>query len=379
MKLGNQTFKVKQQKQKNMYVFEMQHNSTDHRDLGKIPNFIKLENFLTRRVKKYYINITNAYSEFITSASITIPSTISLSVSLEKHYKMKNKGFVQMMLSSFFLSNILEALVHFGYNPVTQEDKFCSLQDDYPMIAQLFKENPKISRYINPMVSIILEKNSHTYFHRMFLLYFQYMDDAYVKEEHYKALKNFYNKDSKRGQKHLSHCKKLMTFTTFFKIVYNYNGEQKHRNILDKVAQLNIFTLKKEDKKVSHNIMNYYNFNFNDENNNLEITLPNNTLPLQYDFKKKNDIKDYFEITDTPQDAILLKMFWAALQKIHDPTIFGVRTAALLTKRQALNLFASILFCNKRKNETILPKANDENKEDDDEDLEEDSEKTDSD
>ena len=51
MTLGNQTFKVKQQKQSNMYVFEMQHSDSEHRDLGKNHNYFHIfKYFLTRRV-----------------------------------------------------------------------------------------------------------------------------------------------------------------------------------------------------------------------------------------------------------------------------------------------------------------------------------------
>ena len=69
------------------------------------------------------------------------------------------------------------------------------------MIASLFEDNPNISRHINPMISTLLEKNTPTYFHRMILLYHQYMDDAYVKEQNYKNLKSFYSKDTSKEER----------------------------------------------------------------------------------------------------------------------------------------------------------------------------------
>ena len=172
-----------------------------------------------------YTYITNIYLEFITSASLTIPSTISLPQSIEKTLKMKNKGFAQMSLGSYFLHDILDALATYGYNPVTELDKFNNLYEDYPRIAQLFKENPRISRHVNPMISNMLEKNCPTYFHRMFLLYQQYMDDAELKEQNYKTLRNFCNRDAARELKHFSNMRGIITFSTFFKIVYKYNRE----------------------------------------------------------------------------------------------------------------------------------------------------------
>ena len=165
-----------------------------------------------------------------------------------------------MSLGSYFLHDILDALATYGYNPVTELDKFNNLYEDYPRIAQLFKENPRISRHVNPMISNMLEKNCPTYFHRMFLLYQQYMDDAELKEQNYKSLRNFCNKDVPRPQKHFSNMRSILTFSTFFKIVYKYNRELSQKRILDKVVTLNIFTLKKESKKISQSIVTYFHF-----------------------------------------------------------------------------------------------------------------------
>ena len=61
-------------------------------------------------------------------------------------------------------------------------------------------------------------------------------------------------------------------------------------------------------------------------------------------------------------------MFWAAVQNIHSTTgIFGHHNDNIMSKNEAINLFASILFCNKRKNDRILPLPDD--KEDDDDDY----------
>ena len=316
-----------------------------------------------------YTYITNIYSEFITSASLTIPSTISLPQSIEKTLKMKNKGFAQMSLGSYFLHDILDALATYGYNPVTELDKFNNLYEDYPRIAQLFKENPRISRHVNPMISNMLEKNCPTYFHRMFLLYQQYMDDAELKEQNYKSLRNFCNKDVPRPQKHFSNMRSIMTFSTFFKIVYKYNREPSQKRILDKVQTLNIFMLKKESKKISQSIATYFHFDMKTvKKMHLELSIFDQKFPYKYDLTNKNEIKKYFAIQDQSQDTILLKMFWAAVQNIDSTTgIFGHHNDNIMSKNEAINLFASILFCNKRKNDRILPLPDD--KEDDDDDY----------
>ena len=279
-----------------------------------------------------------------------------------------------MSLSSFFLHMILNTLAIYGYNPVTELENFNKLQEDYPKIAQLFKEKPKISRHINPMISNLLEKNCPTYFHRMFLLYYQYLDDAEIKEENYRNLRSFYLKDGSKQEKHLSKMTKILPFTMFFKIVYKYNREDLQKSILDKVTTLNIFTLKKESKKLSQGIKHYFSFKLKNDETNLELCLSDHESPLIYDLTKTNEIKRYFEIEDESQDTILLKMFWAAIQNIHPTSgifgtnndIFGVKSGKM-NKHQVLNLFASILFCNKRKSDKILPNADDDD-EDDDED-----------
>ena len=284
---------------------------------------------------------------------------------------MKNKGFAQMTLCTYFLHNILDVLAYYGFNPVTLKDNFNKLHEDYPRIAQLFNESPRISRHISPMISNMLEKNCPTYFHCMLLLYHQYMDDANVKEQHYKSLRKFCNKDGPREEKHFSNLTGIMTFKLFFKTVYNYDGASDERAILDIVNTLNIFTLTKEPKKISQGITNYFTFDFNcdDAKKNLEIKLFDNEFPYKYDLTNKKDLKKYFGILDQSQDTILLKMFWAAVQSIHPDTGIFDGDESIMSKNEAINLFASILFCNKRKNDTILP-ADDDEQDDDDSDYE---------
>ena len=62
-------------------------------------------------------------------------------------------------------------------------------------------------------------------------------------------------------------------------------------------------------------------------------------------------------------------MFWAAVQSIHPDTGIFDGDESIMSKNEAINLFASILFCNKRKNDTVLPTDDDE-QDDDDSDYE---------
>ena len=75
------------------------------------------------------------------------------------------------------------------------------------------------------------------------------MDDADVKEQNYKSLRKFCNKDGPREEKHFSNLTGIMTFKLFFKTVYNYDSASDETAILDIVNTLNIFTLTKEPKK----------------------------------------------------------------------------------------------------------------------------------
>ena len=88
-------------------------------------------------------------------------------------------------------------------------------------------------------------------------------------------------------------------------------------------------------------------------------------FPYKYDLTNKKDLKKYFGIVDQSQDTILLKMFWAAVQNIHPTTGIFADNNVIMSKDEAINLFASILFCNKRKNDKILPPDDDEEHDDD--------------
>ena len=111
----------------------------------------------------------------------------------------------------------------------------------------------------------------------------------------------------------------------------------------------------------------YFTFDLNGSNakKNLELKLFDKEFPYKYDLTNKKDLKKYFGILDQLQDTILLKMFWAAVQSIHPDTGIFDGHESIMSKNEAINLFASILFCNKRKNDTILLAAADEQHDDD--------------
>ena len=201
------------------------------------------------------------------------------------------------------------------------------------------------------------------------------MDDADVKEQHYKSLRKFCNKDSPREEKHFSKLTGIMSFKIFFEAVYNYKHARHEIGILDKANTLDILSLKKEPKKISQPITNYFTFDFNgNAKNNLELKMFDKEFPDKYDLTNKKDLKKYFGIADESQDTILLKMFWAAVQSIHPDTGIFNGHESIMSKNEAINLFASILFCNKRKNDKILPPDDDEEHDDnsdyDDSDIE---------
>ena len=82
-------------------------------------------------------------------------------------------------------------------------------------------------------------------------------------------------------------------------IGYESNRETFQKRILDKVQTMNIFTLKKESKKISPGITNYFTFDLKgDDKKDLELSMFDQKFPYKYDVTNKNDIKKYFGIED---------------------------------------------------------------------------------
>ena len=258
---------------------------------------------------------------------------------------LKNKGYAQLMLSSFFLIEILQVIAHFGYNPVTVAESHHVLVEDYPNIVSFLTGQAEINNSAKNKMKTQSNVLPSTFFHRILFLYYIYMNIPATVESNYEALSQYYNKQSffleGAGQrfKNLN----ILKFSYFFKNIYNFERiERDDDNYNDEYKRL----------VAALNLIDKSNFFIPDD---IEET---NTDELHdFDNSKK---PDQLELTNKSQHDILLHMFSMVLYDNNQEMFAGNRKGGKRSRSKFnvtdfYKLFQTILNVTTKNNPTICP------------------------
>ena len=255
---------------------------------------------------------------------------------------LKNKGYAQLMLTSFFLIEILRVLAHFGYNPVTINLPYHNILMNYENIAKFLTGQADISNAPTNKLKLPSNHLPSTFFHRILFLYYIYMTNPATVDLNYDALFKYYDKREFEVEGFGQRFSKLniLKFQDFFKKIYNfeiiksgddnYNDEYKRMvDALDLIDNSNFF-------------------------------IPDEIEETNTDELHELEKPDQLEINNRSQHDILLDMFTMALYD-NDHKRFGENMKIPFQRNQNFkvnefyNLFQTILNVTNNNNAIICP------------------------